>query len=156
MNKHKCSFYVRQLWMLALIDFYSKIWVVKTFKYPVCMTPFFSFHVVYNRGISWSMFSSEDPFMFFLISFVAGAFLFFFAWYAYKRRKAGYCTYAETLVLVGGTANFIDRLYHGAVVDFIKLSWGTWFFPIFNIADVCIVLGVVFMMWQTYWTSEKE
>lgn len=43
-----------------------------------------------------------------------------------------------SLIVSGGFSNIIDRIFKGAVFDFIKLGES---FPIFNIADVCIVLG---------------
>ncbi len=155
MKDHKCYAYVRNLWLLAFIDFFSKSWAVSHFKYPVCFNSFLSFNVVYNYGISWSMFASSKTLVFVAITLVSGFFLFYFSWYAYQRRMNGYCTYAETLVIVGGTANFIDRLYHKAVVDFIQISWGSWTFPIFNIADICIVAGVCIMLLQTMTESES-
>ncbi len=45
---------------------------------------------------------------------------------------------------VGGAAgNLVDRLYRGAVVDFIDLGW----WPVFNLADAAIVVGAALALW---------
>ena len=48
----------------------------------------------------------------------------------------------EALVLSGAVSNFIDRLYYGAVVDFIDCYVAHWHWPTFNVADACIVVGI--------------
>ncbi len=49
------------------------------------------------------------------------------------------------LILGGAIGNFVDRLVHGAVVDFFALYFGSWQFFIFNIADAAITLGVIWL-----------
>ena len=49
---------------------------------------------------------------------------------------------ALALVLGGAVGNLIDRLRFGEVVDFILLSWRHWQFPIFNVADSAVTIGV--------------
>ncbi len=48
------------------------------------------------------------------------------------------------IVLAGGISNLIDRLFRGFVIDFIDVN--IFNFPNFNIADICIVLGIVFLI----------
>lgn len=55
------------------------------------------------------------------------------------------------LQLGGAMGNLIDRLIHGYVVDFVDIS----FWPIFNIADVCIVTGVAILAYFL-WDEEPE
>jgi signal peptidase II len=47
------------------------------------------------------------------------------------------------LVLGGAIGNLIDRVRFGEVVDFILLSWRHWQFPVFNVADSAVTVGVV-------------
>ncbi len=148
-----CSSLHRDIWTLLILDFFTKYWAVSSLDRSVYMAPFLSFELVYNRGISWSLFASDEAFFFNGLTIFIGCFLFGLSWYATKRREEGYCTLGETLAIVGGTGNFIDRLYYGGVVDFIHLSYGGWSFPIFNIADICIVVGVGIMVWQTYFSE---
>jgi len=43
------------------------------------------------------------------------------------------------LILGGGIGNLIDRIFRGSVTDFISI----WIYPSFNIADVCISVGII-------------
>jgi signal peptidase II len=49
-----------------------------------------------------------------------------------------------SLVLAGAAGNFIDRMWRGEVIDFLHFRlWPGYAWPDFNIADLCIVMGVV-------------
>jgi len=58
---------------------------------------------------------------------------------------------AMVLTLSGALGNLIDRLTIGWVTDFISI----WRFPVFNIADLCITLGVIILLLGV-WTQEKN
>lgn len=52
-----------------------------------------------------------------------------------------------SLVFVGASGNFIDRIWRGEVIDFLHVRlWGGYAWPDFNVADMCIVLGVAALM----------
>jgi len=46
------------------------------------------------------------------------------------------------MVIGGAIGNVIDRLIHGAVVDFLYFYHGAWYWPAFNVADSAICIGV--------------
>ena len=50
-----------------------------------------------------------------------------------------------TLILAGGTSNFLDRIFRGYVIDYIDIN-ELISFPMFNLADICIVIGVLFIL----------
>jgi signal peptidase II len=69
-------------------------------------------------------------------------------------------SWALALVLGGALGNFIDRLLYGEVVDFldVKISIGQLYYdyPIFNIADSALVIGVGLLLIDTVLESIKE
>ena len=77
----------------------------------------------------------------------AVALVFFSLFYIYSIKK-GYNWLRFSLILViGGTiGNFIDRLFVSGVTDFIGFQFGSYFFPIFNLADSFLCVGVAMMM----------
>jgi signal peptidase II len=50
----------------------------------------------------------------------------------------------------GAIGNIIDRLYRGAVVDFLDFHLYNYHWPAFNVADSAIVVGVMILMWTNY------
>jgi hypothetical protein len=50
---------------------------------------------------------------------------------------------ALALILGGALGNLVDRLTTGLVVDFIDIGWGRWHWPVFNVADSAVSIGVV-------------
>ena len=50
-----------------------------------------------------------------------------------------------TLIIAGGIGNLIDRVFRGYVVDYIDIS-ELFNYPVFNFADICIVVGVILVM----------
>ena len=50
------------------------------------------------------------------------------------------------LIVGGALGNVIDRVRHGAVVDFLDLSVGTYRWPAFNLADAAITIGVILLL----------
>ena len=66
--------------------------------------------------------------------------------YGQKERMLGV---SLSLVLGGAIGNFIDRVFRGEVVDFIDVKIFTYDYPIFNIADSALVIGVILMVWYT-------
>ncbi|MEA2007441.1 MAG: signal peptidase II [Patescibacteria group bacterium] len=52
----------------------------------------------------------------------------------------------------GALSNAIDRIYHGCVIDFISIRQ----FPLFNIADSCITVGIMLFLLSTYISNKKN
>ena len=97
---------------------------------------FFDFIYVRNTGAAFSLFSD----MTLLLGIVSILFCICVAVYWFVRKpKSNIKRAAVSLLFSGALGNAIDRIFYGFVVDFISLKWFD--FPVFNIADVAIVVG---------------
>ena len=97
----------------------------------------FTFH--FNEGGAWGLLFGE-MFIFYLITL--GSFVLFYFLLKdinYKTKKL--YTSGVILMIAGAIGNFIDRLAFQKVTDFIRFDFIQ--FPIFNIADICLVIGVI-------------
>ncbi len=59
------------------------------------------------------------------------------------------------LVLGGVLGNFLDRLLYGRVIDFIDLRWEDFQWYVFNIADSCVLIGLLILL-TVYLRGQKE
>jgi len=103
----------------------------------------------YNKGAAFGMFQNGNIVFTILAFIVIGAII-----YYYPRVEAGDWTLrlAMGLQLGGAAGNLIDRLRVGQVTDFISV--GT--FPVFNIADASISVGVAVLLLGVWLNERKE
>ncbi len=136
--------------VIIFLDRISKWYAVHNWHVSQQINQFLSFELTFNRGISWGFFHNASNCLFTTISLIIAAVTIMVVALAVQKLKAGECIVGETLIVAGSVSNIIDRLLYGGVVDFIALSYGDWMWPLFNIADMAIVLGVVIMIWEQY------
>jgi signal peptidase II len=103
-----------------------------------------------NRGVAWGFFHSEAQTPFVLLSLMIFGVMMLLASFAYNRLNEESLIVGEVLVIAGAFSNIIDRIIYQGVIDFIVFSWGSFVFPAFNIADICVVLGVGIMFISVY------
>ena len=106
------------------------------------ITSFLSFEVILNRGISWGMFHGASDFTFVMVSLIIAVITVVLCGYAYHNYKHDNSIIPEVCIIAGSVSNLVDRVVYGGVIDFIILSYGSLSWPVFNIADAVIVLGV--------------
>ncbi len=108
---------------------------------------------IHNEGAAWGVLSGKT---WILIVFTAAA-MFFCGYYFWKYAKNNkLVTWAIALVISGGVGNLIDRVFrNGKVVDFLQFDfWQE--FPVFNIADCAIVVGVALLILYFIIDTVKE
>ncbi|SET63045.1 signal peptidase II [Paenibacillus sp. NFR01] len=99
-----------------------------------------------NQGAAFGILQGQRWF-FILITVIVVAGM---VWYLNKARKTRkLLPTALALVLGGAVGNFLDRMLNGEVVDFLMFNFGSYTFPIFNVADSCIVIGVALIILDT-------
>lgn len=143
-----------QVWYIALViialDQGSK-WLIQqgmTLHESIPVIPGF-FHITYllNRGAAFGILENQR-WLFLIMAILL------FVLYAVFRKKLPEhrAVQAGAGMLLGGAfGNALDRFLHGAVVDFFDFR----IWPVFNIADIGIVVGVCLLLWYS-WTHISE
>ncbi|MCL1891852.1 MAG: signal peptidase II [Alphaproteobacteria bacterium] len=106
------------------------------------MTSWFKFVFVWNPGTSFSLFRALGSSAPFVIIALTGAIIGFLAYHLFARAKEKYERIALSLIIGGALGNLIDRIRFGAVIDFLDFHVRGFHWPAFNVADICISIGV--------------
>ena len=111
------------------------------------------FTFVENKGLAFSIKVSNLA-IFTGLSFVVTAVLFY---YLYKYRNEGLSVYLPLALIFGGAiGNMIDRILFSKVVDFIDVGISSYRWPVFNIADSAVSVGLVWFFIASWVMNEEE
>lgn len=131
--------------LILIIDQISKSLIEIFFKLNesvMVIKNFFYITVVHNTGGAWSIFSNHS-YLFIIASIVAIVLLIKFM-FGFKNNLRNSIAFAS---LFGGIfSNLADRLFLGYVRDFLDFKIFGYDYPIFNIADIAIVIGVILLI----------
>lgn len=132
---------------VALADQATKWWmaglILPRQGRPIELLPFFNLVEVWNRGVSFGMFSGAQS-AWVLVAVAAVISLGLLWWLA--RAESGMTALSIGLVLGGALGNVVDRLRLGAVFDFLDFHALGWHWPAFNLADSAITVGVALLL----------
>ena len=152
--------YALALIVLA-IDQWTK-WLAQTnltFHEPVpVIEPFLNWTLAYNYGAAFSFLADAGGWQKWFFSGLALVMAVFLTVYLLKApRQAKLLSLGLALVLGGAVGNLIDRLLQGHVIDFIHVHYAdVWHYPIFNIADMGICIGVVLIVVDMIFLESKR
>ncbi|MBI3949078.1 MAG: signal peptidase II [Acidobacteria bacterium] len=117
------------------------------------------FHLTYveNAGIAWGLFADAGrggKFVLGAISIIAATGIILYAVRTPVSER--WTHWGLTLILGGVLGNLTDRLNHGAVVDFLDFTIGSYKWPTFNIADMAISLGALILIVDALRSSPED
>lgn len=137
------------LWFFIplVIDRVSKYLVVSQIIPDQQIFPFLDIYLTYNRGVSWGVGSSECHSQFLMVSILVALVMAMFCWFMYTTPMKRIAVNACYMILSGAISNFYDRICFAGVVDFILFYWRSWWFPVFNMADVFIFCGTCVLLY---------
>ena len=139
------------------LDQAVKLWLMFSFdlanKGLVHLTPFLTFVLTWNPGISYGLFPQDtDLGRYTLLGLKTGAVVILWVWLA--RAETKLTALSLGLIIGGAFGNAIDRLAYGAVMDFVLFHIDTetirfaWY--VFNLADSAIVAGVIGLLYESF------
>lgn len=152
----------RWLWLSAiviLIDQITKLWADSVLQYhqPVPVMPMLNLTLAYNTGAAFSFLSDAGGWQrWFFIGLTLLISIVLFRWIWAMRAEERLHAASLSLILGGAIGNLIDRVGYGYVIDFIDVYYKTYHWPIFNIADSAITLGVVFLIYDLLFNQPAQ
>lgn len=144
-----------RFWLIFLLvlffDRLSKLWIQHEYvlgENRPLISDWFSLTYVQNRGAAFGILEGQK--LFFLI--IAILVLIIIIWFNFKYKPEIFIQISLGLIAGGAGGNLIDRFIYNAVIDFISIGW----WPVFNIADIGIVTGSIFLIVHLLLHPEKE
>lgn len=139
--------------LFAAIDQLLKLLVVRDIK-PIgsktLINGLLSLDYTENKGAAFSLMEG-GRWIFVAVTLIVCVLIIFLM---FRYENQSFCSRAASALIVGGgLGNVVDRVLHEYVVDYIHVS----FFPaIFNFADSCVVIGVIFFIIHILFFTEKD
>lgn len=104
---------------------------------------FFYITYVKNTGVAWSILSGKIN----LIIVITLAIIILLIIYIFNKKSYGVLEIISySMLLSGSIGNLIDRIIYGYVIDYLDFNILGYDYPIFNFADICIVIGIVLIL----------
>ena len=144
--------------ILIFLDQVTKWWIINYIMQPIKIlpiTPFFNIVLTWNSGISFGIFSNQGSFSVIILSTLATLIVFFLA--VWLMKAVNKKLIIGLICIIGGAiGNIIDRVYHGAVIDFLDFHIKSYHWPAFNVADSCIFIGATLIILDSLFPDKKE
>ncbi len=147
---------------VVAVDQLTKAWALDTLAPGPCSVPDacidlvagIRFNLVFNTGAAFTRGAGYGPLIGVLAFVMTGVLL-----YLSTRRDDRFGVILFGVLAGGAVGNLLDRLFRaddgfltGAVIDFIDVGW----WPVFNLADSAIVIGVIGIIVHSFWVGEPD
>ena len=142
MNKKKITLIII---ILIMIDFVIKYLIRTNFKildtYTIIKN-FFYLTYVKNTGAAFSVLENNMLFIIFM-----SIILLIYLMYCLNKTKLEILQQVSLILIIAGViGNLIDRVFFSGVIDYLSFTLFNYYFPIFNLADIYIVIGVFLLI----------
>lgn len=136
------------VFLIFLFDRISKIYVInldkKFFGSEIYSSKFLNIELYWNTGIAFGLFSFSENYLYNLLTFVIVIVIMIVIFMIAISKD--FKKYPLLMILGGALGNLVDRIFFKAVPDFIDFHIQNFHWFIFNVADIFISLGIIFMI----------
>jgi signal peptidase II len=117
------------------------------------ISSYLNFFLVWNTGIGFGIASLEANIFYHILTTIIAIINLVLIYLLYKTSK-NYLV-PLTLIIGGSLGNLFDRIYYYAVPDFMDLHLGDFHWFVFNVADISITLGIIYLMFNEFFKKKE-
>ena len=146
--KKKYLTHILIIFIIFSVDRLSKIYVINLSEdlssLNITITSFLNIILVWNSGIGFGLFQLDQDFTYNLVTIlivIVNMIIIYLLFNSDNKQK-----FFFSMILGGSFGNLFDRFYYSAVPDFIDLNYNNFHWFIFNVADIFITTGIIFMI----------
>ena len=144
--------------LIFFADRLSKIYVIyldkKIFGNEMFSSKYLNINLIWNEGIAFGLLAFNEKNLYDILTIIIFLIIIFIFFLIFK--SSGFKKFSLLMIVGGATGNFYDRVVFKAVPDFIDFHVGNFHWFIFNIADIFITIGVIFMILIELTSNNKE
>jgi signal peptidase II len=154
------KFYINLIFisLIFILDRITKIYVIylsnKLKISELFLSKYLNISLTWNEGIAFGLFSFNQNYLYNFLTLII--FLVIFIIFIMIINSEGLKKYALSLIIGGALGNLYDRIMFKAVPDFVDFHVGEFHWFVFNVADIFITLGVIFMILFELFNNNKE
>ena len=148
--------FITLLLIIFFLDRYTKITAINILesKKNIYINDYLNLDLVFNTGIGFGLLSFNENFYYNLVTILILIVIIIIGFFTFKSKKKEKLFF--TFILGGAIGNVYDRITYKAVPDFIDLHIGNFHWFSFNLADIFISLGIIFMILTEFTVKEKK
>ena len=144
------------IFVIFLLDRFTKEFIIKLSNEElitqIILSNFLSLNLVWNKGIAFGLFSIQNSNLYNSLTIFISIVIIIVFFLSIKAR--GMEKLAYSFIVGGGIGNLYDRVVFKKVVDFIDFHINGLHWFIFNVADIFITLGIIFMLSNEIYKSK--
>ena len=144
--------------LIYFIDRLSKIYIIHLDKNnlgsDIFNSAYLNIILIWNKGIAFGLLSFSETYLYNILSLIILIIILILIVMSLK--SDGFKKYSLLLIVGGALGNLHDRIFFNAVPDFIDFHVGNFHWFVFNIADIFISLGVIFMILFEFTDNNKN
>ena len=134
--------------LIYFLDRLTKIYVIQLDKNnlgsDIFNSAYLNIVLIWNKGIAFGIFSFNESHLYNILSLIISIIVIILVIMSLKSQ--GFKRYSLLMIVGGALGNLHDRIFFNAVPDFIDFHVGNFHWFIFNVADIFITIGVIFMI----------
>jgi len=141
--------------IVFFLDFATKNYAITNLllNHSEAINTYLNFTLAFNYGAAFSFLSDAGGWQRWFFVIFSIIVVFFISYILIKDKESEYISYS--LVLGGALGNLYDRIFLGYVIDFIEFHYNNFYWPIFNIADIAISIGVILLLYSMFLKDNK-
>ena len=143
------------IFSFLILDIITKKYAIDNLilSYPIPVNDFINFSLAFNYGAAFSLLSDAGGWQRWFFIIFSIIIILIIAYIILRDKNSGYIAFS--LILSGAIGNLYDRITFGYVIDFIELHYKNFYWPIFNVADIAITIGVILLLYSMTLKNNK-
>ena len=144
--------------LVYFIDRLTKMFVIQLDKNnlgsDIFNSTYLNIVLIWNKGIAFGLLSFNEDYLYNILSIIISMIV--VALFIMSIKSQGFKRYSLLMVIGGALGNLHDRIFFKAVPDFIDFHIGSFHWFIFNVSDIFITFGIIFLIVLEISSNKEE